>query len=61
MGRHVACMGEMRNACNILVGKLEWKIPLGRRRHKWKSNIRTDLEEIGWEVADWIHVPQGRD
>jgi hypothetical protein len=54
-------MGEMRNACNILVGKLEWKIPLGRRRHKWKSNIRTDLEEIGWEVADWIHVPQGRD
>jgi hypothetical protein len=26
--RHVACMGEMRNAYNILVGKPEGKRPL---------------------------------
>jgi hypothetical protein len=29
---HVACMGEMRNAYNILVGKHEMKKPLGRPR-----------------------------
>jgi hypothetical protein len=27
---HVACMGEIRNAYNILVGKPEGKKPLGR-------------------------------
>jgi hypothetical protein len=21
----------------------------------------TDLEEIGWEIADWIHLVQDRD
>jgi len=29
-----AGMREMRNAYNILVGKLEGKGPLGRRRHR---------------------------
>jgi hypothetical protein len=23
--------------------------------------MRTDLEEIGWKVMDWIHVAQERD
>jgi len=31
---HVACMEEMRNACNILVGKPEGKRPLGRSMHR---------------------------
>jgi hypothetical protein len=30
--RHVARIGEMRYACNILVGKPEGKRPLGRPR-----------------------------
>jgi hypothetical protein len=30
---HMACMGEMRNAYNILVGKPEGKRPLGRPTH----------------------------
>jgi hypothetical protein len=30
---HIACMGEMRNAHTILIGKPEGKIPLGRHRH----------------------------
>jgi hypothetical protein len=30
--RHVARIGEMRNAYNILVGKSEGKRPLGRLR-----------------------------
>jgi hypothetical protein len=32
--RHVACMGEMENAYNILVGKPEGKRPLGRPRFR---------------------------
>jgi len=44
-------MGELRNAYRILVGKPEWKIPLGRRRRKWEDNIRTDSREIKWECS----------
>jgi hypothetical protein len=32
---HVACMGEMRNAYSILVGKPEGKSPLGRIKSRW--------------------------
>jgi hypothetical protein len=31
---HVACMGRMRNAYNILIGKPEFKRPLGRPRRR---------------------------
>jgi hypothetical protein len=58
---HVARMGAIRNAYKILVGKLEWKIPFGRPRRRWKDNIRMDLEKIGWESVDWIHLSQDRD
>jgi hypothetical protein len=34
-GRHAACMGKMRNAYNILVGKPEGKRPLRRSRFRW--------------------------
>jgi hypothetical protein len=37
----------MRNAYNILVGKPERKIPLGRPRNRWEDNIRMDLRERG--------------
>jgi hypothetical protein len=37
--RHVALMGEKRNACRILVGKPEGKRPLGRSRSRWVDNI----------------------
>jgi hypothetical protein len=50
--RHVAWMGKMRNACNILVGKPEGKRPLGRPRHRWEDIM--DLREIGWRV--WTDV-----
>jgi hypothetical protein len=46
---------------NILVGKPEWKRPLGSPRHRWIDNIRMDLREKGWEGVDWIHLAQDRD
>jgi hypothetical protein len=47
--RHVARMGEKRNAYSILVGKPEGKTPLGRPRRRWMDNIKMDLREIGWD------------
>jgi hypothetical protein len=32
--------------------KTEGKRPFGRPRHRWEVNIRIDLIEIGWKVAD---------
>jgi hypothetical protein len=40
-------MREMRDACTILVGKLEGKRPLGRPRRRCEDNIRMYLREIG--------------
>jgi hypothetical protein len=36
------------------------KRPLGRPRRRWVDNIRMDLREIGWDVMDWIDLPQDR-
>jgi len=40
---HVSCMGEMRNAYKILVGKPERKTSLERPRCGWEANISMDL------------------
>jgi hypothetical protein len=34
----------------VLVGKPEWKRPLGRHRCEWEENIKMDLNEIGGNV-----------
>jgi hypothetical protein len=52
--RHVARMGEKRNAYRILVGKPHGKRPQGRRR--WVDNIKMDLREIGFYEVDWIDM-----
>jgi hypothetical protein len=50
----------MRNAHKILVGEPEGKRPLGRRRRRWKDNIRFDFREIGLEgVLDASGSGQG--
>jgi hypothetical protein len=59
--RHVARMGEKRNAYRILVGKPEGKRPLGRPRRRWEDSIRMDLREIGWGDIGWIDLSQDRD
>jgi len=40
---HVACMGESRGVCRVLVRKPEGKRPLGRPRHRWEYNIKMDI------------------
>jgi hypothetical protein len=57
MGRHVASVGEVRNAYKILIGKTEEKRPFVRITRSLEDNIRMDLKEIGW---NWIHLAQDR-
>jgi hypothetical protein len=45
----------------LLVGKPEGKRSLGRPRHRWLDNIRSNLGEIGLRVVDWIGLAQDRD
>jgi hypothetical protein len=58
---HVARMGEVRDAYNILVGKPEGRRPLGRPRRRWEDDIKMDLRETGFGDVDWIHLAQDRD
>ena len=58
---HVARMGEERGVYRVLVGKPEGKKPLGRPRHRWVDNIRTDRQEVGCGYMDWIGLAQDRD
>jgi hypothetical protein len=58
---HVALMGEVRGAYNILVERPEGGRPLGRPRRRWEDNIKMDLREIGFGGVDWIHLAQDRD
>jgi hypothetical protein len=54
-------MREKRNAYRLLVGKPEGRRPLGRSRRRWLDNIRMDLVEVGWGVANWIGLARDRD
>jgi hypothetical protein len=58
---HVARMGEVGGAYNILVGRTEGRRPLGRPRRRWEDNIKMNLREIGFRDVDWIHLAQDRD
>jgi hypothetical protein len=57
----VGHMGERRGAYRILVEKPEGKKTLGTPRHRWKDNIKMDLQEVGWGSMDWIDLAQNRD
>jgi hypothetical protein len=58
---NVARMGEQLNVLKMLVGNLEGKRPLGRRRRRWLLNIKMDLREISWGDVHWIELAQDRD
>jgi hypothetical protein len=43
-------MVEMKNACNILIGKPARKRPFRRPRHRWEDNIRMDCKKWGGKL-----------
>jgi hypothetical protein len=52
---HVTCG---RDVYRILVGKPEWKRPLGRHRHRWEDDIRMGLWKTAWEWTGciWLRI-----
>jgi hypothetical protein len=53
---HVTRMRTKRNAYRIMVVKSEGKRPLGRLKHRWKDNVKTNFREIGWGGVDWVQL-----
>jgi hypothetical protein len=43
------------------MGKPERKRKTGRHRRRWEDNIKTDLQEVGWEDMDWIDLVKDRE
>jgi hypothetical protein len=59
---HVAGMGEVRVAYNILVWRPEGRRPPGRPRSRWEDNIKMDLREMGlgmWIGLFWLRKGTG--
>jgi hypothetical protein len=54
-------MGEKRGAYRVLVGRAEGKRPFGGSRHRLESNVKMDLQEVGWGRIVWFGVSQDRD
>jgi hypothetical protein len=43
------------------LGKPEGMRPLGRPGHRWESNIKVDLKEVGRSSMDWTDLTRDRD
>jgi hypothetical protein len=41
------------------VGKPGGKKPIGIRKYSWEDNTKMDVQETGWDGADWIHLAPG--
>jgi hypothetical protein len=56
---HVALMGR-GGVYRVLVGRPEYKRPLGRHSGRWVDNIKLDFRELGIDGANWIQLAQDR-
>jgi len=57
----VASMRERISAYRVWVRRPEGNRSLGRPRHRWKDNIKMDLQEVGCGGMDWIELAENRD
>ena len=59
---HVARMGQGRGVYRVLVGKPEGKRPHRRPRCRWKTNIKTNFQEVewgSWTGLKWLRIATG--
>jgi hypothetical protein len=61
MGKVYSTHGDKRNACRVLMGKLDGKRPRRRSKRKREDNIKMDLREIRCDDMVWIRLTQDRD
>jgi hypothetical protein len=57
---HVARWGGKRRV-QVLMGKPERKIPMGRARRRCEDNIKMDLQEVRCGGIDWTQLAKDRD
>jgi hypothetical protein len=57
---HVARMGKGRCLYRVLVGRPEYKRPLGRPSRRWEDNIKMDLRELRIDRMNCIRLAQDR-
>ena len=53
-------MNEGRSALQFFTGTPTGKRPSGRSRHRWKDNIRMDLNKIGINMRNWVDSAHNR-
>lgn len=41
-------MSEGEEAYKVMIGTLEWKIPLKRPRHRWEDIIKVERYQVLW-------------
>jgi hypothetical protein len=59
---HVARMGWKIRGNSVLRETLKERYHLEYvPRRRWEYSIEMDLNEIGWEIVDWIHLAHDRD
>jgi len=61
MGGACRTYDESRGGYRVLVGKRQGKRPFGRPWRRWEDNIKTDLQDVGGRVTDWIDLAEDRD
>jgi hypothetical protein len=53
-------MRIMKNACNILDGKLDGKRPPGKPRCRWNDNIEMGVRDGSCVGVQWVQLAQDR-
>jgi len=59
MGGACSTYGENMGLYKVLVGKPVGKRPLERPKHRWRDNIKMDLQEVGcgvWTGSSWLRI-----
>jgi hypothetical protein len=54
-------MRRVGHVYRVVIGKPEGKRPFGTTRHRWRYNMRMDLQDVGCGGLDWIDLAQDRD
>jgi len=52
--------GRQMSCIIVFGGETRGKSSLARPRRKWKDNIKTHFQEVGWEGMGWIDLTQDR-
>jgi hypothetical protein len=61
MGGAFSTYGREQRYIQGFGGKPKGKRPLGRTKRRGESNIKMDLQDVGWKGMYWIGAAQDRD